>query len=289
MQEFFVGEEIMMTKADKNFKELCTRILEEGNHTLGEKVRPKYADGTPSHTYFVNQVWEEYDIAKGEFPILTLRHIAWKSAIKEILWIYQDQSNSLDVLENKYDIHWWNEWEVANTRSIGQRYGATVKRYDLMNKLLKNLKEQPYGRRHIINLYQYADFDETEGLFPCAMETHWSVRDGFLDMTLIQRSSDVPVANAINKIQYVALMMMVARDCGLKVGKFCHFVQNAHIYDRHVEQVKELLNREGQKDGENVQLILDTEKTNFYEFCVEDFKLVGYEPNKPNLKFEMAI
>ncbi len=278
-----------MTKADKNFKELCTRILEEGYNTKGEKVRPKYADGTPSHTYFVNQVWEEYDLQKGEFPILTLRHIAWKSSIKEILWIYQDQTNSLDVLEDKYDIHWWNDWEVEKSRTIGQRYGATVKRYDLMNKLLNGLKTQPYGRRHIINLYQYQDFQETEGLFPCAMETHWSVRDGILDMTLIQRSSDVPVANAINKLQYVALMMMVARHCGFKLGKFCHLVQNAHIYDRHVEQVKEMLERKGQEDCTDLRLVLDTDKTDFYTFTLEDFKLENYEPNKPNFKFELAI
>lgn len=278
-----------MTKADKNFKELCTRILEEGYNTKGEKVRPKYADGTPSHTYFVNQVWEEYDLQKGEFPILTLRHIAWKSSIKEILWIYQDQTNSLDVLEDKYDIHWWNDWEVEQSRTIGQRYGATVKRYDLMNKLLNGLKTQPYGRRHIINLYQYQDFQETDGLFPCAMETHWSVRDGILDMTLIQRSSDVPVANAINKLQYVALMMMIARHCGFKLGKFCHLVQNAHIYDRHVEQVKEMLERKGQEDCTDLRLVLDTDKTDFYTFTLEDFKLENYEPNKPNFKFELAI
>ena len=278
-----------MTKADKNFKELCTRILGEGYNTKGEKVRPKYADGTPSHTYFVNQVWEEYDLQKGEFPILTLRHIAWKSSIKEILWIYQDQTNSLDVLEDKYDIHWWNDWEVEQSRTIGQRYGATVKRYDLMNKLLNGLKTQPYGRRHIINLYQYQDFQETDGLFPCAMETHWSVRDGVLDMTLIQRSSDVPVANAINKLQYVALMMMVARHCGFKLGKFCHLVQNAHIYDRHVEQVKEMLERKGQEDCTDLRLVLDTDKTDFYTFTLEDFKLENYEPNKPNFKFELAI
>ncbi|MGP1563112.1 thymidylate synthase [Filifactor alocis] len=278
-----------MTKADKNFKELCTRILEEGYNTKGEKVRPKYADGTPSHTYFVNQVWEEYDLQKGEFPILTLRHIAWKSSIKEILWIYQDQTNSLDVLEDKYDIHWWNDWEVEQSRTIGQRYGATVKRYDLMNKLLNGLKTQPYGRRHIINLYQYQDFQETDGLFPCAMETHWSVRDGILDMTLIQRSSDVPVANAINKLQYVALMMMVARHCGFKLGKFCHLVQNAHIYDRHVEQVKEMLERKGQEDCTDLRLVLDTDKTDFYTFTLEDFKLENYEPNKPNFKFKLAI
>ena len=278
-----------MTKADKNFKELCTRILEEGYNTKGEKVRPKYADGTPSHTYFVNQVWEEYDLQKGEFPILTLRHIAWKSSIKEILWIYQDQTNSLDVLEDKYDIHWWNDWEVEQSRTIGQRYGATVKRYDLMNKLLNGLKTQPYGRRHIINLYQYQDFQETDGLFPCAMETHWSVRDGILDMTLIQRSSDVPVANAINKLQYVALMMMVAKHCDFKLGKFCHLVQNAHIYDRHVEQVKEMLERKGQEDCTDLRLVLDTDKTDFYTFTFEDFKLENYEPNKPNFKFELAI
>lgn len=278
-----------MTKADKHFKELCTRILEEGYNTKGEKVRPKYADGTPSHTYFVNQVWEEYDLQKGEFPILTLRHIAWKSSIKEILWIYQDQTNSLDVLEDKYDIHWWNDWEVEQSRTIGQRYGATVKRYDLMDKLLNGLKTQPYGRRHIINLYQYQDFQETDGLFPCAMETHWSVRDGILDMTLIQRSSDVPVANAINKLQYVALMMMVAKHCDFKLGKFCHLVQNAHIYDRHVEQVKEMLERSGQEDCTNLRLVLDTDKADFYSFTLEDFKLENYEPNKPNFKFELAI
>ena len=121
------------------------------------------------------------------------------------------------------------------------------------------------------------------------METHWSVRDGILDMTLIQRSSDVPVANAINKLQYVALMMMVAKHCDFKLGKFCHLVQNAHIYDRHVEQVKEMLERKGQEDCTDLRLVLDTDKTDFYTFTLEDFKLENYEPNKPNFKFELAI
>lgn len=278
-----------MTKADVLFKELCKRILEEGNSTIGESVRPKYADGTPSHTYFVNQIFEEFDLEKGEFPILTLRQIAWKSAIKEILWIYQDQSNNLDLLADKYNIRWWDEWEVEKSRTIGMRYGATVKKYDLMNKLLGGLENQPYGRRHIINLYQYTDFEESAGLYPCAMETQWSVRKGLLDMTLIQRSSDVPVANAINKIQYVALQMMVARHLGLGLGKFCHYVQNAHIYDRHIDSIKEMLERDGQKDGSKLQLKLDTDKTNFYDFCIDDFKIEGYEPNTPNFKFELAI
>ncbi len=278
-----------MNKADINFKKLCKRILDENNNTLGQKVRPSYSDGTPSHTYFVNQVFEEYDLEKGEYPVLTLRQVAWKSGIKEILWIYQDQTNELDVLKNKYNIHWWDEWEVDNTKTIGQRYGATVKKYDLMNKLLDGLKNQPYQRRHIINLYQYADFEATKGLHPCAMETHFSVRNGLLDMTLIQRSSDVAVANAINKIQYVAFQLMVAKAVGLKVGKFCHYVHNAHIYDRHIDKIKILLERKPQENGGNLRLVLDTDKTDFYSFTIDDFKLEGYEPCKPNFKFELAI
>lgn len=277
-----------MTIADNNFKKLCTEILNSGNNTLGEKVRPKYADGTPSHTYFVNQVFEKYDLSKGELPILTLRQTAWKSGIKEVLWIYQDQSNNLDLLKEKYSITWWDEWDIGD-RTIGQRYGATVKKYDLMNKLLKALKEQPYGRRHIINLYQESDLAASQGLHPCAMETQWSVRDGFLDMTLIQRSSDVAVANAINKIQYVALQMMVARHVGLEAGVFCHYVNNAHIYDRHIDQVKELISRSPQENGEKIRLVLNPDKTNFYDFTLEDFTMEGYTPVKPNLKFEMAI
>lgn len=278
-----------MTKADTNFKTLCKEILENGANTLNQNVRPKYADGTPSYTYFINQVVEKYDLSKGELPLLTLRPVAWKSAIKEILWIYQDQTSSLDVLEEKYGIHWWNEWEVDKTRTIGRRYGATVKRYDLMNRLLNDLKTMPYGRRNIINLYQYQDFEETDGLFPCAMETHWNARDGFLDMTLIQRSSDVAVANAINKIQYTALLMMVSRAVNLKPGVFCHFVQNAHIYDRHVKDVKELIERTGQKNSENIKFYIKPEKTDFYEFKIDDFVMENYEPQKPNFKFEMAI
>lgn len=278
-----------MNKADILFKNLCLKILEEKNSTKGEKVRPRYKDGTESHTYFATQVFEEFDLSKGEFPILTLRKIAWQSAIKEILWIYSDQSNNLDLLKEKYGITWWDEWEVDKTRSIGQRYGATVKKYDLMNKLLEGLKNQPYGRRHIINLYQYADFEETKGLYPCAMETHWSVRSGYLDMTLIQRSSDLAVANAINKIQYVALQMMVAKHLNLKLGKFVHYVHNVHIYDRHIEDIKDMIKRDGQVDGETLKLSLDTNKTNFYEFSIEDFKIENYKPQEPNYKFELAI
>ena len=277
-----------MTKADLYFKDLCTRIINEGTSTDGEKVRPVYKDNTPSHTLFVTQVFEEYDISKGEFPLITYRPISWKSAVKEILWIYQDQTSSLNVLKGKYDIHWWDEWNIGDG-TIGQRYGATVKKYDLVNKLLKSLKEIPYGRRHIINLYQYEDFLETDGLYPCAMETHWSVRGDFLDVTLIQRSSDVAVANCINKIQYTALLMMVARHVGLSPGKLCHYVHNAHIYDRHIDDVISLLKRDVGKEISHPSLILNSQKTDFYNFTINDFDLIDYNPIKPNPKFELAI
>ena len=254
--------------------------------TEGYDVRPVYIDGKPAHTKFITHAVETYDISKGELPITTLRPIPWKSGVKEILWIYQDQTSDLKVLRDKYGITWWDEWNVGND-TIGQRYGATVKKYDMVNKLLKGLQEQPYGRRHIIDLYQFADFEETEGLYPCAYQTLWSARGEYLDVTLIQRSSDYLVANHINKIQYVALQMMVARHVGLQPGKFTHYVENLHIYDRHLEQAKILLERT--PSDKSPKLILNPEKKSFYDFTIEDFVMIDYEPVKPNVKFELGI
>ena len=138
-----------LNKADKYFKEMLNKLINSEYTTEGQLVRPKYADGTPSHTKFVNNAIFNYDISKGEYPICTLRPLAWKSAIREIGWIYQSQSNNLNVLRDKYKIKWWDEWDIGD-RTIGQRYGATIAKYDLVNKLLKGLKEQPYTRRHII-------------------------------------------------------------------------------------------------------------------------------------------
>lgn len=275
-----------MNKVDKIFKDNLNEILTIGTSTEGNKVRPVYKDGVPAHTVFINNICETYDISKGEFPITTLRPIAWKSGIKEILWIYQDASNDLNLLRDKYNITWWDSWDIGN-RTIGQCYGATVRRYDLMNKLLEGLKEAPYTRRHIMNLWQENDFKEPHGLKPCAFMTVWSVRGEYLDMTLHQRSSDYCTAGHINKIQYVALLMMVARHVGLKPGKFTHFVDNLHIYDRHIEQAKDLLNRT--PSNKQPKLILKEGKTNFYDFTVDDFELIDYEPVKPQLKFELGI
>jgi len=281
-----------MSKVDKMYADNILDIMKNGSDDFDGNVRPVYKDGTPSHTKFVTQNFEKYDISKGEFPITGLRRIAWKSGIKEIMWIFQSQSNSLELLRNKYKIQWWNEWNIGDD-TIGQRYGATVKKYNLINKLLKGLTENPYGRRHIMNLWQEDDF-KTEGLNPCAYETLWSVRrDGdkrYLDMTLNQRSNDYLVAGHINKIQYVALMMMVAKHCGYEVGTFAHYTHNLHIYDRHFEQAKILIGRYKIYDElPQPILVLDTSKTNFYDFTIDDFRMENYNPIKPQLVFDLGI
>ena len=281
----------MSSIADEYLKADIKNILNKGQKD--ENPRPKYEDGTPAYTYFVTHNVRTYDLSKGEFPITTLRPIAWKNAIKEVLWIYQDASNSLDILENKYNIHWWNSWESQNfPGTIGNRYGHTVARYDLMNKrVLEDIKKDPYGRYHIMNLWQEDELRSSDGLKPCAYETIWTVRGQYLDMFLNQRSGDMLVASGagnVNEVQYAALLMMVAKDTGYEPGKFTHMVVNEQIYDRHIENAKELLNR--QSDISKVPVMkLNKDKTGFYDFTIDDFELTDYEPVKPNLKFELGV
>ena len=279
-----------MSKADIVFKEYIRKIMEEG--VWSEQARPKYKDGRTANSKYITGAFMEFDLAKGEFPITTLRPIAIKSAIKEMLWIYQDQSNSLDVLEEKYNVHYWNDWEVGDSRTIGQRYGAVVKKHDITNKILKQLEANPWNRRNIISLWDYDAFEESEGLLPCAFQTMFDVRrvegEIYLDATLTQRSNDMLVAHHINAMQYVALQMMIAKHFGWKVGKFFYFINNLHIYDNQFEQAEELLRRE----ATNCQprLVLNVpDGTNFFDIKPEDFELVDYDPVKPQLKFDLAI
>lgn len=279
-----------MTKADQIFKENIKRIIDEG--VFSENARPKYKDGTIANSKYITGAFSDYDLSKGEFPITTLRPIAIKSAIKEMLWIYQDQSNSLDVLEEKYNVHYWNDWEVGNTRTIGERYGAIVKKHDIINKILKQLEDNPWNRRNIISLWDYEAFEETEGLLPCAFQVMFDVRrvDGeiYLDATLTQRSNDMLVAHHINAMQYVALQMMIAKHFGWKVGKFFYYVNNLHIYDNQFDQAKELLRRE--PSDCQPRLVLNVpDGTNFFDIRPEDFVLEDYNPVKPQLKFDLAI
>lgn len=276
-----------MNIADRYYKEHLTKILNEG--CVDENPRPKYVDGTPSHTKFITQVFETYDISKNEFPIPTLRNTAIRTGIKEILWIYQKHSNSLSQARDM-GIKWWDEWDIGDG-TIGNRYGYTVNKYNLIDNLLNGLIRDPFGRRHIMNLYQYSDMESSDGLHPCAFETMWSVRkvNGvyYLDMTLNQRSNDYIMAGYINKIQYVSLQMMVAGHCGYKVGKFCHLTQNLHVYDRHLDAVNELLSRESLNTQPKIELKLEK---NFYEYTIDDFIITDTGGiKKLNSKLEIAI
>ena len=279
-----------MTKADTIFKESIRKIMEEG--VWSEQARPKYKDGRTANSKYITGAFMEFDLAKGEFPITTLRPIAIKSAIKEMLWIYQDQSNSLDLLEDKYNVHYWNDWEVGDSRTIGQRYGAVVKKHDITNKILNQLEANPWNRRNIISLWDYDAFEETEGLLPCAFQTMFDVRrvegEIYLDATLTQRSNDMLVAHHINAMQYVALQMMIAKHFGWKVGKFFYFINNLHIYDNQFEQAEELLRREP-SDCQPHLVLNVPDGTNFFDIKPEDFELVDYDPVKPQLKFDLAI
>lgn len=291
-----------MNKADNYIKEQIESILAYGYKD--ENPRPKYADGSPAYTYSINGNFRSYDLSKNEFPITSLRPIAWKSAIKEVLWIYQDQSNDLNMLRDKYGVNYWNEWEskdIPNT--IGIRYGEIVRRHKLMDNLLNGLINDPFGRRHIIDLYQYTDMDESDGLNPCAFCTIWNVREGksgkYLDVSLIQRSGDLMAASCsgVNEVQYAALLMMVARHCGYEAGVLYHYVANEQIYNRHFEQANEMLRRWRDKSFKeeealqifNPMLVLNTAKKNFYEFTIDDFSMWQYDPMTPQLKLELGI
>lgn len=280
-----------MTYADTIFKQNIEAILTNG--VMSENARPRYKNGKPANSKYITGNFATYDLEKGQFPITTLRPIPIKSAIKELLWIYQDQTSDLSVLTEKYGVSYWNDWEVGQSGTIGQRYGATVKKHEIIKKLLDGFEKNPWNRRNIINLWQYDDFEETEGLLPCAFQTMFDVRreaDGqiYLDATLVQRSNDMLVAHHINAMQYVALQLMLAKHFSWKVGKFFYFINNLHIYDNQFGQAKELLSRTA-SDIEPRLVLNVPDGTDFFAIKPEDFVLENYEPVKPQLKFELAI
>jgi len=283
-----------MTKGDKYTKEIIERLLNEG--CLDINPRPKYSDGTPAHTISVNHGMMTYDLTKGENPLITLRPIAVKKAIGELLWIYQDESNNLDILRDKYGVTWWDEWDIGD-RTIGACYGETIKKHNLMKDLLEDLKKDPDGRRHIINMWQVDDFKDKHGLKPCAYQTVWNVRHGkdgidYLDMCLFQRSSDFLTAGCINQVQYLVFLHLVARHCGYVPGRFSWFIANVQIYDRHLEQANIMLERE--PINCEPKIWLNPDKTNFYDFTPDDVKIVDYpideiKVKNPQLKFDLGI
>lgn len=287
-----------MNLADVYMNRDIKNILENGYKDVNP--RPKYSDGTPAHTLSVNHVIRKYDLSQGEFPILTLRPIAWKTGIKEIFTIYQNPTNVIAEMEER-GVSWWKHWDIGDG-TIGQRYGATVKRYDLVDNLIKDIKKDPYGRRKIMSLWQEADLRETDGLAPCAFLTIWNVRnDGkgneYLDMCLIQRSGDMITASgagSMNEVQYAALLMMIARHCEYEAGVFTHFVANEQIYNRHLEVAEELKNRYHNDalcstKSVSPKLVLNPEKTNFYNMTIHDFCMIDYEPIYPQFSLDLGI
>ena len=289
-----------MTTADVYMNQMIHRILDEGYKD--ENPRPHYADGTPAHTISVNHTVRRYDLSR-DFPICTLRPMAWKTGIREIFTIYQKPTNEIAKME-EMGVNWWGDWDIGDG-TIGQRYGATVSRYDLINKLIKDIENDPYGRRKIVSLWQETDLAETAGLAPCAFLTIWNVRGEYLDMMLVQRSGDMLTASGpggINEIQYAALQMMIARHTGYKPGMFTHVVANEQIYDRHMDAANEMLERykelEQKESDETLvenhwdiypRLMINDNKTNFYDLTIEDFFIVNYNPIKPQLKLELGI
>ena len=285
-----------MTKADKYMYDMIAEIMHHGYKDVNP--RPKYADGTPAHTISVNHTFRTYDLNSGEFPICTLRPQAWKTGIREIFTIYQKPTNDIATMHDM-GVTWWDEWDIGDG-TIGQRYGATVSRYDLINNLIKDIENDPYGRRKIVSLWQEQDLHETPGLAPCAFLTIWNVRGEYLDMMLVQRSGDMLTASGpggINEIQYAALLMMIARHTGYKPGVFSHVVANEQIYDRHMSAADELFKRyqlesaswDDTAEPTTPMLVLNPEKTDFYDMTIDDFMMVNYNPIKPQLKLELGI
>ena len=290
-----------MTRADYYMEEMIEKIQKCGYKDINP--RPKYADGTPAHTISVNHTFRTYDLSEGDFPICTLRPQAWKTGIKEIFTIYQKPTNNLKEMR-EMGVGWWDEWDIGDG-TIGQRYGATVKRYDLINRLIEDIKNDPYGRRKIVSLWQETDLRETPGLAPCAFQTIWNVRGEYLDMLLVQRSGDMLTASGpggINEIQYAALLMMIARHTGYKPGVFSHMVANEQIYDRHMDAANDMRSRFSAREQEEFyiesvlretilhpRLVLNPEKTNFYDMTIDDFIMENYNPIKPQLKLELGI
>ena len=290
-----------MTRADYYMEEMIEKIQKCGYKDINP--RPKYADGTPAHTISVNHTFRTYDLSEGDFPICTLRPQAWKTGIKEIFTIYQKPTNDLEEMR-EMGVGWWDEWDIGDG-TIGQRYGATVKRYDLINRLIEDIKNDPYGRRKIVSLWQETDLRETPGLAPCAFQTIWNVRGEYLDMLLVQRSGDMLTASGpggINEIQYAALLMMIARHTGYKPGVFSHMVANEQIYDRHMDAANDMRSRFSTREQEEFymesvlretilhpRLVLNPEKTNFYDMTIDDFTMENYNPIKPQLKLELGI
>mgnify|MGYP004708538423 FL=1 len=276
-----------MSYADKIFIENCKDILENGTWDTDIPVRPHWEDGTPAHTIKKFGMVNRYDLSQ-EFPMMTLRRTAWKSAADEIFWIWQKKSNNTHDLNS----HIWDSWADENG-SIGKAYGYQlgVKHqykegmFDQVDRILYDLKNNPGSRRILSNIYNHHDLHEM-GLYPCAYSMTFNVAGGRLNAILNQRSQDMLTANNWNVCQYALLTLMFAQVSDLKPGEFVHVVADAHIYDRHVPAVKEMLTKEPLPAP---RVELNPEIKDFYQFTVDDIRVTDYQYHEFNYKIPVAI
>ena len=264
-----------MSCADDIFISMCRSIIENGYSTKGEKVRPKWEDGTSAYTIKQFGVVNRYDLSK-EFPAITLRKTYVKSAIDELLWIWQKKSNNIHDLKS----HIWDSW-ADEDGSIGKAYGYQMgvkHQYkegmmDQVDRLIYDLKHNPYSRRMITNMYVHQDLHEMN-LYPCAYSMTFNVTGDRLNAILNQRSQDVLAANNWNVVQYAVLVHMIAQVTGFKPGELVHVIADAHIYDRHIPIVKELIERETYPAP---KFKMNPDVKDFYEFTVDDFTIEDYK------------
>ena len=282
-----------MSKADKILVNMCQDILQNGADTQGEKVRPHWEDGTPAYTIKKFGVVNRYNLAE-EFPALTLRRTAIKSAMDEILWIWQKKSNNIHDLKS----HIWDEW-ADETGSIGKAYGYQMgvkHQYregmmDQIDRVLFDLKNNPFSRRILTNLYVHADLHEMN-LYPCAYSMTFNVTEDktkgklILNAVLNQRSQDVLAANNWNVVQYSLLLMMIAQSVDMVPGELLHVIADAYIYDRHVPLVEELISRP-QYPAPTVKLNPDIK--DFYQFTTDDITIENYQTGEQIKNIPIAV
>ncbi len=282
-----------MAYADDVFKAMCRDIIDNGTDTKGEKVRPHWPDGTPAYTIKKFGVVNRYDLRK-EFPILTLRSTSLKLCTDELLWIWQKKSNNIHDLGS----HIWDEW-ADEDGSIGKAYGYQMQvkhkyregMFDMVDRVLWDLKNNPYSRRIMTNIYTFSDLSEMN-LYPCAYSMTFNVtKDNdngklVLNAILNQRSNDVMTANNWNVVQYAVLLHMIAQVSGMEAGELVHVIADAHIYDRHIPMIEEMLKREPYPAP---KFWINPEIKDFYDFTVDDVKLENYQHHEQIKNIPVAI
>ncbi|OJT57268.1 thymidylate synthase [Bacillus licheniformis] len=290
-----------MNQTDTQYKKIIETILNHGYSDEKEQVRTVWADGTPAHT--ISYIGQTMRFDNSEVPILTTKKVAWKTAIKELLWIWQKKSNVVQDLRDM-GVKIWNEWELEDG-TIGKAYGyqlgkknrkathlyrymengiITCQKIDQVDHLLHQLKNNPASRRHITTLWNPDDLDDM-ALTPCVYETQWHVKGGKLHLEVRCRSNDMALGNPFNVFQYNVLQRMIAQVTGLELGSYIYHIGDAHIYTRHIEGLKEQMSRESFSAP---QIWINPEVDNFYDFTIDDFKLIDYK-HGDRLDFEVAI